>query len=66
MPRRMRRLAVRGDDIALLRVGTEAVHETQANDRVTLELDGQSLQEGAALGRMDRACGCLNGGEFVI
>ena len=66
MPRRMRRFAVRGDDKGLLQGRGATVHNARPNNRMPLELGGQSFQEGIALERMDRRCGRLHGGIFGI
>jgi hypothetical protein len=66
MTRRVGRLAVRGDDEGFLQLRGATVHNARPNNRVTLELDGQSFEEGVALERVDRRCGCPNGGEFVL
>jgi hypothetical protein len=65
-PSGVRRFAVRLDAEATLQVGSAAVHNTRPDDRMLLQLCRQSLQKGAALERMDRLRGRLEGGIFVI
>ena len=54
------------DTEATLQVRRATVHNTRADDRMTLELDGQSFEKGAPLHRMDRRCGGLDCGKFGI
>jgi hypothetical protein len=41
-------------------------HNTRPDDRVALELGGQSFEEGVALHRVDRRGGGLNGIVLVV
>jgi hypothetical protein len=66
MTRRVRGLAVRGDDERLLKGCGATVDNARAHDSVPLEFDGQSLEKGVALHWVDRRGGGLNGNEFGI
>jgi hypothetical protein len=63
---RVRRFSVRLDPETTLQLRGATVHNARTDDRMTLELDGQSFQEGVALSRVDRRGGGLNGVVFVI
>ena len=62
----VRRLAVRGDDKGLLQGRGRSEHNTRPDNRMTLELLGQSFQEGVALQRVDRRGRRLNSNILVI
>ena len=62
----VRRCAARLYTELTLQVRGQTVHETRPDDRMLLQLRSQSLQEGAALERMDRRCGRLNGVVFGV
>ena len=66
MPRRMCRLAVRRHDKRLLQGRRGSEYNAGTNDRMPLELGGQSFQEGVTLHRVDRRCGRLDSAVFVI
>jgi hypothetical protein len=57
---------MRRHDESLLQGRGGSMHNARPNDRVPLELDGQSLQEGVALQRVDRRCGRPNGVVLVV
>jgi hypothetical protein len=61
-----RRFAVRRHAEGLLQLGGATVHETRPDNRVPLKLCRESFQEVAALERVDRRCGRLDGGIFGI
>jgi hypothetical protein len=60
------RFTVRHHAEALLQLGGATMYDTRTDDGIALELDGQSFQEGVTLLGVNRRCGGLDGGEFVI
>jgi hypothetical protein len=64
--RGVRGLAVGGDDERLLKGCGGSEHDAWPDDRVTFELDGEGLQEGVTLLRMDRRCRGLDRVVFVV
>ena len=56
----------RGDDIFALRVRSHAMHEASADRGMPLELGGERPEEVITLLGVDRRCGGLYGGVFVI
>jgi hypothetical protein len=60
------RFAVRRHAKALLQLGGATVHKAGSDDGMPLELRSQSFQKSVALSDVDRRCGGLDRGEFVI
>jgi hypothetical protein len=60
------RFTVRHHAEAFLQLRGATMYDARTDDGIALELDRHSFQEGVALNRMDRRCGGVNGGVFVI